>query len=66
MGAVVCEKFAAEGANVALNYANSKEPADDLAKKLEKYGTKIIVLKAVCLISSVERTVYLLNISAFD
>jgi NAD(P)-dependent dehydrogenase (short-subunit alcohol dehydrogenase family) len=44
---VICEKFAAEGANVVINYANSKGPADELAKKLEKYGTKIIVLKAV-------------------
>ena len=47
LGAVICEKFASEGANVAINYANSKEPADELSKKLEKYGTKIVVLKAV-------------------
>ena len=56
LGAVICEKFVSEGANVAINYANSKEPADELAKKLEKYGTKIVVFKAVssnCLVEIV-------------
>lgn len=48
LGAVICEKFALEGANIAINYANRKEPADDLAEKLKQYGTKVVVIKAVC------------------
>jgi NAD(P)-dependent dehydrogenase (short-subunit alcohol dehydrogenase family) len=44
---VICEKFATEGCNVAINYANRQEAADELAKKLSKYGTKTIVLKGV-------------------
>ncbi len=48
LGAVVCEKFAAEGANVVINYVSSAAPAEELAGKLkDKYGVKVVILQAV-------------------
>jgi NAD(P)-dependent dehydrogenase (short-subunit alcohol dehydrogenase family) len=48
LGAYICEKFAAEGANVAINYQSSAEAAEKLAKKLsEQYGVKTITFQAV-------------------
>lgn len=46
LGALVCEKFAAEGANVAINYASSKERAEELAKKVESHGVKAVCIQA--------------------
>lgn len=48
LGAVISEKFALEGANVAINYANDKTAADELVQKLKAHGTKIVALKADC------------------
>jgi NAD(P)-dependent dehydrogenase (short-subunit alcohol dehydrogenase family) len=48
LGAVICEKFAAEGANLVINYQSSQKAADELASKLkEKYGVKVVALQAV-------------------
>lgn len=44
---MICEKFAAEGSNIAINYFSRKEPADELAQSLAKYNVKVIVLKGV-------------------
>jgi hypothetical protein len=50
LGAVVAEKFAAEGSNVAINFANQEEPAVKLAERLKKdYGVKTTVIRAVCI-----------------
>lgn len=43
---MICEKFAAEGANIAINYMSSKDAAEELAKKVEAHGVKAIVVKA--------------------
>ena len=45
---MICEKFAAEGCNVVINYATSKDKADELAKKIESYGVKAICIQADC------------------
>ncbi|KAF2770131.1 NAD(P)-binding protein [Teratosphaeria nubilosa] len=47
LGAVICQKFAAEGCNLAINYANSEAPAQKLAEELrQKHSNiQIIVLK---------------------
>ncbi|KAK1808892.1 hypothetical protein LTR12_016757 [Friedmanniomyces endolithicus] len=46
LGAEICRKFAAEGCNVAINYANSEAPAQELAKELkQKYSVKTVVIK---------------------
>lgn len=46
LGALVCEKFAAEGANIAINYNASKDRAEELAKKVESHGVKAVCIQA--------------------
>jgi NAD(P)-dependent dehydrogenase (short-subunit alcohol dehydrogenase family) len=49
LGAVICEKFAAEGANVAINYVSSAKAAEELAEKLKStYGVKVVTYQADC------------------
>jgi len=53
LGALICEKFAAEGCNIAVNYNSSKERAEDVAKKIEnEYKVKAIVIGGVRPINS--------------
>jgi len=48
LGALLAEKFAKEGCNIAINYASREEPARELAKKIEKEcGIKTCVLQGV-------------------
>jgi len=47
LGALICEKFAAEGSNVAVNYVSSKDKADEVAEKCKKeFGVKVAVIQA--------------------
>lgn len=49
LGAVIARKFAAEGSNIAINYASSKETADKIASDLAaQYNVKTIVVQGVC------------------
>ncbi|KAK5107908.1 hypothetical protein LTR62_000568 [Meristemomyces frigidus] len=49
LGAEICRKFAAEGCNIAINYANNEVPAQDLAKEIEEtYKVKTLILKGDC------------------
>ena len=46
LGAEVARKFAAEGSNIAINYANNEEPAQKLSKEIQdKHGVKTTVIK---------------------
>ncbi|KAH8422873.1 SDR family NAD(P)-dependent oxidoreductase [Aspergillus melleus] len=46
LGAVVAQKFAAEGCNVAINYVSSKDAAEKLASDLQtQYNVKAIVIQ---------------------
>ncbi|KAJ5709965.1 hypothetical protein N7493_009557 [Penicillium malachiteum] len=46
LGAVISEKFAAEGSNVAINYMSNKQTADEVAKDLaSKYNVKTVVIQ---------------------
>lgn len=48
LGALIAEKFAAEGANVVVNYVSSKERATEVAEKIKTdYGVKAHVIQAV-------------------
>ena len=48
LGALVANKFAAEGSNVAINYVSNKETADQVASEIaSKYGVKTIVVQGV-------------------
>jgi 3-oxoacyl-[acyl-carrier protein] reductase len=47
IGAAICEGFAREGANVAFNYATSRDAAEELAARLRsEYGVKVWTLAA--------------------
>lgn len=55
LGALVCEKFAAEGANVAINYVSSKDRAEELKEKLTGMGVKAVCIQGVggmCILKS--------------
>ncbi|PLB46938.1 NAD(P)-binding protein [Aspergillus steynii IBT 23096] len=46
LGAVVAQKFAAEGCNVAINYVSSKDAAEKLASDLQaQYNVKAITIQ---------------------
>ncbi|OKO93933.1 Granaticin polyketide synthase putative ketoacyl reductase 2 [Penicillium subrubescens] len=46
LGAVIAQRFAAEGSNVAINYASSKETADKVASELAaQYNVKTITVQ---------------------
>jgi NAD(P)-dependent dehydrogenase (short-subunit alcohol dehydrogenase family) len=46
LGALVAQKYAAEGCNVAINYLSSKDVAEELASSLQtQYGVKAIIVQ---------------------
>lgn len=48
LGAIICKKFAEEGANVAINYFSNSAAAEELANTLTKeYSTKIFIVQGV-------------------
>ena len=48
LGAVIAEKFAAEGCSLAINYVAAADRAEATAKSIEeKYGSKVLVLQGV-------------------
>jgi hypothetical protein len=48
LGEAICYSFAAQGANIAINYFNRFDPAEQVRKKCEeKYGVKAVLVKAV-------------------
>lgn len=55
LGALVANKFAAEGSNVAINYVSNKETADQVASEIaSKYGVKTIVVQGVSLFNQLD------------
>lgn len=59
LGALVAEKFAAEGCNIAINYVSNSERAEQTAKKIEKeYKAKTIIVQGdQGVLADCERTV---------
>ena len=48
LGALVAEKFAAEGSDVAINYVANSERANQLAERIQKtYKVKTVVIQGV-------------------
>ena len=45
LGALLCERFAAEGCSVAINYNASADRAKQVAASVEKYGQKSVVIQ---------------------
>ncbi|KAE8351292.1 hypothetical protein BDV28DRAFT_137456 [Aspergillus coremiiformis] len=53
LGAVICEKFAAEGANVLINYHTNSAAAQQLAERLEKtYAVRCLIAQADTLVAA--------------
>ena len=68
---MICEKFAAEGANVAINFVSSKDRAEILAKKLEEKGIKTVCIQGDAGVPDdnrriVEETVAALGVACTD
>ncbi len=45
IGAAICEVFAREGADVAFNYSNRDDLAEEIRNKIEAYGRKALSFK---------------------
>jgi len=45
LGALICERFAAEGCNIAINYLSSEDKAKEVAAKVEKHSVKSVVIQ---------------------
>lgn len=53
LGAVVAQKFASEGSNVAINYFSGKDAAEALALDLQsRHKVKAVVIQGVCIFVS--------------
>lgn len=46
---MICEKFAAQGANIVVNYVSSQDRAEQVAEKARGYGVKAVCIQAVSL-----------------
>lgn len=54
LGAIICKKFAEEGANVAINYVSNSTAAENLADTLTKDNpSKIFVVQGVSISSMI-------------
>jgi NAD(P)-dependent dehydrogenase (short-subunit alcohol dehydrogenase family) len=49
LGAVICRKFAEEGANVAINYFSNADAAQEVADSLQPYSVKTFIVQGVCI-----------------
>ncbi|KAL6877692.1 NADP(+)-dependent dehydrogenase [Trichoderma longibrachiatum] len=45
LGAVICRKFAEEGANVAINYFSNADAAQEVADSLQQYSVKTFIVQ---------------------
>ncbi|KAL7931795.1 NAD(P)-binding protein [Trichoderma chlorosporum] len=45
LGAVICKKFAEEGANVAINYVSNADAAQQVADALKEYPVKTFIIQ---------------------
>jgi len=45
IGAMICERFAKEGCNVAVNYLSSENKAKEVAANIEKYNVKATIIQ---------------------
>ena len=53
---MICDKFASEGCNIAINYNSSKDAADKLGEEIKsKHGVKVISLAGVSAVQSLSR-----------
>ena len=66
LGAAIVEKFAAEGAHVAINYVSREGPAKELAEQVTKqYGVKAVTVRGDCGVAADCQTCVRETIAAF-
>ncbi len=44
---MICERFAKEGCNVAVNYLSSEDRAKEVAANVEKHNVKATIIQGV-------------------
>jgi hypothetical protein len=47
LGALICERFAEEGANIMINYVSAEDKAKEVAEKVKQRGVKASITKGV-------------------
>jgi NAD(P)-dependent dehydrogenase (short-subunit alcohol dehydrogenase family) len=47
LGALICEKFAEEGANIMINYVSAADRAEEVKQRCEKHGVKAAIIQGV-------------------
>jgi NAD(P)-dependent dehydrogenase (short-subunit alcohol dehydrogenase family) len=47
LGALICEKFALEGACIMVNYVSNKDKAEEVVRKVETYGVNAYLVQGV-------------------
>jgi NAD(P)-dependent dehydrogenase (short-subunit alcohol dehydrogenase family) len=47
LGALICERFAQEGANIVVNYISSQDSAAKVQEKCEEFGVKSFIVQGV-------------------
>ncbi len=47
LGALICQKFAQEGANIVVNYVSSVDRAKEVQQACEKHGVKASIIQGV-------------------
>ena len=47
LGALICEKFAEEGANIMVNYISAADRAKQVQETCEKHGVKAFITQGV-------------------
>lgn len=50
LGALICEKFAEQGANIMCNYVSAEDRAQQVKETCEKHGVKVFITQGVSFI----------------
>jgi NAD(P)-dependent dehydrogenase (short-subunit alcohol dehydrogenase family) len=45
LGALICEKFAIEGACIMVNYVSNKKKAEEVVRKVKSYGVEAYLVQ---------------------
>ncbi|MCJ1435535.1 hypothetical protein MMC27_004909 [Xylographa pallens] len=67
LGALVAEKFAAEGSHLAINYVANAERAELTARKIERqFGGKVVVIQGVRSLATDFGYVHVVHVMGWD
>ena len=66
IGASICKRFAAAGANVVINYRSDKIGAEQIANQVRDIGRKAIVIKADVSSKTQVQKLFKVTLETFD